>query len=74
MFGKKGQKTLFNYITSHDPYNDIDDLYKPVYLEGTVSVEHKELETAQERVDELESTLDDTNNALDNITRTLNRM
>ncbi|OLS26471.1 MAG: hypothetical protein HeimC2_14880 [Candidatus Heimdallarchaeota archaeon LC_2] len=44
MFGKKGQKTLFDYITSHDPYNEIDDLYKPVYLEGTVSVEHKELE------------------------------
>lgn len=44
MFGKKGNKTLFDYISSHEPYNNIDDLHRPKYLEGTVSVEHKELE------------------------------
>ena len=45
MFGKKGKKTIFDYVTAHDPYNAIEDLHKPRYLDGTVSVEHKELET-----------------------------
>jgi chromosome segregation ATPase len=45
MFGKKGKKTIFDYITAHEPYNSIEDLHRPNYLEGTVSVEHKELET-----------------------------
>ncbi|MHA2252940.1 MAG: hypothetical protein ACXAD7_21435 [Candidatus Kariarchaeaceae archaeon] len=41
---KKGKKTLFDYITEHDPYNPIEDLLRPNYLEGTATVEHKELE------------------------------
>ena len=44
MFGKKGKKTLFDYIEAHEPYHPIEDLQVVNYLEGTVSVEHKELE------------------------------
>jgi uncharacterized protein (DUF342 family) len=44
IFSKKGKKTLFDYITEHEPYNAIDDVKTPNYIEGTVSVEHKELE------------------------------
>ena len=44
MFSKKGKKNIWDYVESHEPYNPIEDLKKPKYVEGTVSVEHKELE------------------------------
>ncbi len=44
MFGKK-IKTLFDFIEEHEPYNNIESLIKPKYYEGTVTVEHKELES-----------------------------
>lgn len=44
MFSKKGKKTIWDYVESHEPYNPIVDLKRPKYVEGTVSVEHKELE------------------------------
>lgn len=44
MFSKKGKKTIWDYVQAHDPYNAIEDLMKPKYIDGTVSVEHKELE------------------------------
>lgn len=42
MFGKKN-KTLWDYVSEHNPYNEIIDLIQPSYLEGTVTSEHKEL-------------------------------
>ena len=44
MFGKKGKKTVFDYVTSHEPYNQIEELHRPSYRDGAISVEHKELE------------------------------
>lgn len=44
MFGKKGKKTVFDYVTSHEPYNPIEELHRPSYREGAISIEHKELE------------------------------
>lgn len=42
---KKGKKTIFDYVTDHEPYNAIEELTIPNYLEGTISVDHKELES-----------------------------
>ena len=45
MFGRNSRKTLFDYIEQHEPYNAIEDLVRPNYLDGTASVEHKNLES-----------------------------
>lgn len=45
MFGRGNRKTLYDYIETHEPYNQIDNLVRPSYLEGSVSLEHKNLET-----------------------------
>lgn len=44
MFGKSSKKTLFDYIEGHEPYNAIEDIVRPAYLDGT-SIEHKNLES-----------------------------
>jgi septal ring factor EnvC (AmiA/AmiB activator) len=40
----KKSKTLDDYIKDYNPYNDIEVLVKPKYIENTASAEHKELE------------------------------
>lgn len=44
MFGRKKKKSLDDYYPDHAPYNDIDQMKRVSYVEGTGSVEHKELE------------------------------
>lgn len=44
MFGKKSNKTIFDYIADHNPYHNIDDIVTPNYLDGVATQEHKELE------------------------------
>jgi len=44
MFGRNSRKTLFDYIEEHEPYNAIEDIIRPNYLDGTASIEHKNLE------------------------------
>ncbi|MCH8906784.1 MAG: hypothetical protein IH840_06820 [Candidatus Heimdallarchaeota archaeon] len=44
MFGKRQKKSLWDYVTEHEPYHPIEELKTPKYADGTVSVEHKELE------------------------------
>ncbi len=44
MFGRKKKKTLDDYYPDHEPYNNIDQMKRVNYIDGTGSVEHKELE------------------------------
>jgi len=44
MFGRSSRKTLFDFIEEHEPYNSIEDIIRPNYLDGTASIEQKNLE------------------------------
>ncbi len=44
MFGRKKKKSLDDYYPDHEPYFNIDQMKRVAYVEGTGSVEHKELE------------------------------
>ncbi len=44
MFRSKKNKSLFDFYPEHEPYTNIESLKRAIYKEGSVTVEHKELE------------------------------